>query len=197
MRYHPPYSDDESLDIKNPIYDLLISEEKVLPAAERVQEDFLHIDSRLRSLEDNSPYREALQEAAGSALTVGFEKNTNFWNVRNAIDELNHPDSYDSDPIRLMMGLGNGAFGAAVVAGGVASTVPPVAAAFGAVNLAFGGYIGATCLKDSLEREQEAERLVNYYLDFSDAIHKGREEFDETWARLIGDEDRDRLPQEQ
>lgn len=197
MRYTLPYSEEESLDVKNPIYDLLINEEELIPAANRIRDDIVHIDSRLRSLEDTNPHQEALREAAGSALTANFDVNTNFWNARNAIDELNFPSSHNSDPVRLMMGLANGAFGVAVAAGGIASVVPPAAVAAGAVNLAVGGYIGATYIADSLEREQEAKRLVNFYLDFSDAIHKGREDFDEAWLRLIGDEDRDRLPDEE
>lgn len=195
MRYESLYSEEESLDIQNPVYDLLIKEEEIMPAARRAQEDVSHIDSRLRSLEDANPHREALEEAAGSAFCAGAESGASLSDIKDAVDELNGPNSVD--PVRLLVGMANGLSGTGIAAGVLLSTAPPVMLGLGAANLLVAGNIGRMYLSDSIRREEEVRSLVNGYLEFSDGVHKGRENFDELWARLVGDEDRDQLPQEE
>lgn len=193
MRYK--YIEAEDLEIDNPIYDLLIKEEDILPAAIRTQEDVAHIQSRLNSLEENSPHWEALQEEAGSVFGSGFESDMSLVDIRLAINRLNGPNSVD--PVRLLVGMINGVAGVGLTGGVLLSTTPPGFIALGAANLLVAGNIGRLYVADSLKREQGVRSLVDGYLEFADGVHKCREAFDETWARLIGDEDRDRLPEEE
>ena len=193
MRYK--YIEAADLEIENPIYDLLIKEEDLIPAAIRTQEDIAHIQSRLNSLEENSPHREALEEEAGSVFDSEFESEMSLADIRHAINKLNGPNSVE--PVRLLVGMMNAVSGVGLAGGVLFSTTPPGFIALGAANLLVAGNIGRMYAADSLKREQEARRLTDSYLEFADGVHKSREAFDELWARLIGDEDRDRLPEEE
>lgn len=196
MKYSSLNSEGETPDIDNPIYDLLINEEELGPASQRNYEDLMHIRSRIESLEYNHPHREALKDSVGSVLGDHLTLLSGSGDVCEAIDNLNRP-GYDPEFVMLSwFSLAVG--GAAVVAGGVipGAAGPALFMAGAAPSLL--GTVSVGRLAGSYMREgQEVKRLVDDYLEFSDSVHKAREDFDETWIRLIGDEDQDRLPEEE
>lgn len=190
-RFHETPSEEE-LDIKHPFYDLLIKEEKLRPAAEQMKEDIIHVSSKMNSLEDNHPARESLQEEVDAVMGKKFQVDYGLDSIMRVNDELTGK-AVDGAP-----GMG---LGAMVATAGVPVTVS-AAAALGPLGVLLVGApvlgIGVASMASGVivgdEKAGYLDGLINDYLDMASNLHDVREEFDESWKRLVEDQDRDLEP---
>lgn len=185
---------EETLDVKNPLYDLLIKDEELYPAAERMQEDLTHISSRLNSLEDNHPARESLQDEVNTVMKERFD-------VDRGLDAIASANRYLGSGELVNTGaLFVGSYGSAIAAPLAVSAVatgPIGLMIVAAPMLGASGLLTYEGLEDSLEAAQHMRSLVNDYLDMAARMHVVREDFDELWVRLVESEDQDQLPAEE
>lgn len=181
--YQPIANPPGIVDVKNPIMDLLIKDEKLQAASENAFEAMQHMSRRLTSLEESDPAYEALAEAMGGpGLYEAAEQERG--RAIAEIETINQAKIMDKFEWLLAIGGTTYGTGGAVLMGAVASTGAGAAVAAG--GLAVSTAAIAT-IKASGERET-ANQLIDDYLKVAEQIEKARENFDATWARLIEEE---------
>lgn len=171
-----PNASSEVVDVKNPVFDLLLKDEELEASAAKAQADMEHMCRRMASLDEQHPAYEPLSEELGSSLEVmEVDSSLAYRAAVQAIDKLNNREFLNSTQWLITLAL---------FAGGLASgPTPPGFAGVGGA----GAIIGAGAW-DGLEDALAVRREIERSLELTASISAARVCFDETWSRLVEDE---------
>lgn len=181
MKTFPPFPEAESgaIDVKNPVFDLLLKDEELEAGAARAKDDMDHMCRRIGLLDEHHPAYEPLLEELGSSLEVmEFKSNLAYGYTMQAVEDLNNREFLTSTQWLITLSL----FAAGLASG----PTPPGAAGVGGAGVILGAGVW-----EGFEDALEARRAIEKNLELVSSIADARVRFDQAWSRLVDDEQPD------